>query len=92
MHVTDNTGEGYVASDIPITIQGNNQSPDSFQGSETGTFIKLGFGSYAVVYSDHHYKNPSFPPQIIGGGNQGCFGVIHPDETKTCTITLTIEP
>ncbi len=44
VHVTDNTKEGYITSDIPILIKGNNQSPDSFQEVETGTNVKLGFG------------------------------------------------
>lgn len=35
VHVTDNTNEGYITSDIPILIKGNNQSPDSFQEVET---------------------------------------------------------
>jgi hypothetical protein len=50
--VTDNTGKGYVASDIPLSVIGNNQSPDSFEGSETGTNVKLGFGSYNIGFGN----------------------------------------
>ena len=93
VHVTDLTNEGYVASDIPILIKGNNQSPDSFQGSETGTNVKLGFGNYEVGFGNPDNKNPSLPPPLtMHDLSQGCVGVIHPNETKTCTITLTINP
>jgi hypothetical protein len=93
VHVTDNTGEGYVASDIPIVVIGNHQTLDSFQGSETGTDVKLGFGSYQISYGFPDKKNPALPPpQLMVDQSDGCFRVIHPDETKTCTMTFTINP
>src|SRR3954464_4930593 len=36
------------ASDYTIHVDGNNQNPDTFPGSEDGTDITIGFGSYSV--------------------------------------------
>ena len=82
-----------VASDIPIVINGNNQTPDSFQGSETGTNVKLGFGNYEVGYGNPDKKNPALPiPYLMFDRSDSCYGVMYPYETKTCTVTLTINP
>ena len=69
------------SSDYTIHVNGNNQFPDTFQGSDEGTDVTLGFGSYSV--------SETFP---FTHGNtalyrEDCSGVIHPNETKTCTIT-----
>jgi hypothetical protein len=64
----------------------NYQSPDTFPGSETGTNVTLGFGSYQV--------NEDLPNQHthLEDISKDCTGVIHPDETKTCTITNLFNP
>jgi hypothetical protein len=78
-----------VASDFIIHVSGNHQSPDTFPGSETGTDVTLGFGSYQVTevapcQGTLNCYEAAFSPD--------CSGVIHPDETKTCTITNTFVP
>jgi hypothetical protein len=91
-HVIDNTGRGYLASDFPIIVSGNNQSPDTFPGSETGTDVKIGFGSYDVTEGFPNTKFPQFPPPFIDNRpSQECSGVIHPQETKTCIITNIVD-
>jgi len=71
------------ASDYTIHVDGNNQSPDTFPGSEDGTDVTIGFGSYSV--------SEVIGPQVHFSGStqfsEDCKGVIHPDETKTCIIT-----
>jgi hypothetical protein len=67
-------------------VDGNNQSPDTSPGSEDGTEVTLGFGSYSVSETpspdvSHHYAGAQF--------SEDCKGVIHPGETKTCTFTNT---
>ena len=46
VHVIDNFCDCIQASDFTIHISGNHQMPDTFQGSELGTEVTLGFGSY----------------------------------------------
>jgi hypothetical protein len=82
----NNDFTGLKSSDFVVHVDGNNQSPDTFPGSEFGTNVKLGFGSYKVtedtpnsLQGSFHFSNPHF--------SSDCSGVIHPDETKTCIIT-----
>ncbi len=90
VHLIDNFC-GCDASDFTIHISGNHQSPDTFQGSELGTEVTLGFGSYQVTQ-----ETPDNPN--LGGNHlattfsEDCSGVIHPDESKTCTVTNRINP
>ena len=68
------------ASDFIIHVNGNNQSPDVFPGSEKGTDVTLGAGNYEVRETGGSYKAE------LG---DDCSGVIHAGETKTCIITNT---
>jgi hypothetical protein len=89
-HVVNENGGNANASDFTIHVTGNHQSPDTFPGSETGTDVTLGVGSYQVteeipdntVLSQHTHTQYS----------ADCSGVIHPDETKTCTVTNFFNP
>jgi hypothetical protein len=77
---------------VPLTLDVYYEQ-DTFPGSETGTDVTLGFGSYQVT-------------EVIPGAGSGlsnlnsysaqfstdCSGVIHPGETKTCTITNVFQP
>jgi len=49
---------------------------------------KIGFGSYEVTEGFPNNKFHQFPPppKIDMRSSSECFGVIHPEETKTCTI------
>jgi hypothetical protein len=78
-------------SDFTVHISGNNQSPDTFLGSEAATNVTLGFGSYQVI--EEYCCRNSFIDQHLGiSYSKDCVGVIHPDETKTCTVTNTFNP
>jgi hypothetical protein len=73
-----------VAPEFAMHVSGNHQSPDTFLGSETGTDVTLGFGSYQVAET----INATIPDIHVNEEfSTDCSGVIHPDETKTCTIT-----
>jgi hypothetical protein len=81
----DNDNTNVKSSDFVIHVDGNHQSPDTFAGSETGTDVTLGFGSYKVtediplgLQGSNHFSNQF---------SNDCSGVIHPDETKTCIVT-----
>jgi len=83
-HVVNSGGPNPAkASDYTIQVDGNNQSPGTFPGSEDRADVTLGFGSYSV--------SEVIDPQVHFQGNthfsEDCKGVIHPDETKTCIIT-----
>ena len=77
------------ASDFIIHIEGNNQSPDTFPGSETGTLVTLGFGSYKVT---EEIPNDVIRQHTSTQFSEDCSGVIHPDETKQCNITNIFNP
>jgi prealbumin domain-containing protein len=90
-HVDNSNGGGTAqASDFIIHVSGNHQSPDTFPGSETGTDVKLGFGSYQVT--EVPPCNPSTNCQYSAVFSTDCSGVIHIDETKTCTVTNVFHP
>lgn len=74
------------ASDFTIHVDGNHQSPDTFPGSETGTEVTLGFGSYKVA-EECPSSGSGLCQHTSTSFSQDCSGVIHPDETNTCTVT-----
>jgi hypothetical protein len=71
------------ASDFTINISGNNPTPATFQGAESGTAVTLSPGSYSVTENNPDkpfvFYNPTFSPN--------CNGSIKSGETRTCTIT-----
>ena len=83
--VTNSGGGTVKASDFTIRVDGNHQSPDTFQGSDTGTIVTLGFGSYSVSSTPNVELNKA---GLSTQYNEGCKGVIHPEETKTCTVII----
>ena len=68
-------------SDFTITVHGNNPSPSSFQGSSSGTAVKLQMGMYSVTE-----QGPSGYNSTRSGD---CSGGMMSVETKTCKITNT---
>ena len=68
-------------SDFTITVHGNNPSPSSFQGSSSGTAVKLQMGMYSVTE-----QGPSGYKSTRSGD---CSGGMMSVETKTCKITNT---
>ncbi len=89
VHVKNSNGGNVNASNYTININGNNQVPDTFLGSEEGTNVRIGFGSYSVS------EIPDFPFGQHTTGitfSQGCSGVIHPNEIKGCSININYDP
>lgn len=68
-------------SDFTITVHGNSPSPSSFQGSSSGTAVKLQMGMYSVTE-----QGPSGYNSTRSGD---CSGGMMSVETKTCKITNT---
>jgi hypothetical protein len=68
-------------SDFTITVHGNNPSPSSFQGSSSGTTVKLQMGMYSVTE-----QGPSGYKSTRSGD---CSGGMMSVETKMCKITNT---
>jgi hypothetical protein len=67
--------------DFAITVTGNGPDPASFDGSESGTPVKLGVGHYEVSEDEHEGFTADFSPD--------CKGTIAAGDQKTCTITNT---
>ncbi len=89
VNVTNVIGGTAEASDFTIRVDGNHQTPDTFQGSDTGTMVTLGFGSYSVSSTPSaDLKQESLSTRY----DEGCRDVIHPDETKTCTVIILYNP
>jgi hypothetical protein len=61
----------------------------AFHASETGVAVTLGWGSYKVTESTP-IPTVGFP--YATSYSEGCSGVIHPDETKDCTVTNVFQP
>ncbi|HWQ95800.1 MAG TPA: hypothetical protein VN368_00360 [Candidatus Methylomirabilis sp.] len=78
-HVINDNGGTAKASDFTMFVYGNNPSPWSFPGSETGTDIKIGQGWYSVNENWNQDYNTSY--------SEECNGQINMGEIKTCTIT-----
>ncbi len=89
VHVINANGGNAMPSNYTINITGYNQIPDTFLGSEKGTSVILGFGSYSVS------EIPNFPFGQHTTGfhfSEGCTGVIHPNEIKNCIIDINYDP
>jgi hypothetical protein len=83
-HVINDNGSTAKASDFGIYVYGNNPIPYSFQGSETGTDVKIGIGYYSV--------NENWNQDYITSYSSDCSGQINLGENKTCTITNDDKP
>jgi hypothetical protein len=89
VNVINSNGGNATPPNYTININGYNQIPDTFQGSEKGTNVILGFGSYSVS------ETPNFPFGQHTTGfhfSEGCSGVIHPNEIKYCNIDINYDP
>lgn len=78
-HVINNNGGTKSAGDFTINATGNNPSPSTFQGSEAGTLVQIGTGSYSV----DEVADPGYTKTL----SAGCSGTVNAGETKICTIT-----
>jgi hypothetical protein len=78
-------------SDFTITVTDNNPKPSTFSGSESGTLVTLGPGTYVVketVPHDHFEVFPGFSGDCKSEfGRSFAMGTIAAGDEKTCTIT-----
>ena len=66
-------------SDFTITVDGNNPTPASFDGSSSGTTVTLEPGRYSIT------ENPV--PDYTSSSSNGCTGTVSAGQTKQCVIT-----
>lgn len=78
-HVINDNGGTLDAIDFILNVTGNQPDPSSFPGSESGTVVILGAGSYSV--------DEDFVPGYLKTLGADCSGTIANGESKTCTIT-----
>ncbi len=78
-HVINDNGGTAVAGDFAITVTNHNPIPSAFSGSETGTDVVLGIGSYEVTEVEAF--------GYIASYSLGCSGSLGANEEATCTIT-----
>ncbi|MDN5867386.1 MAG: hypothetical protein L0H55_08295 [Candidatus Nitrosocosmicus sp.] len=90
LHLVNINGGNADSSFYTIHVSGNNQSPDTFPATTGPTLVTLGFGSYSVVATPNNDFIGHNTAHIIY--SEDCAGVIHPDETKTCTIDILYNP
>lgn len=75
-------GGEYQPADFTVSVSGQNPSPNSFHGSQSGTPVVLGSGSYSVYVSeDLHGYTPSY--------SSGCSGTISTNGHALCVVTMT---
>ena len=73
-----------------ISDSGKQQSHNTFLGSESGTEVKVGTGNYQVtenISDESNFANGDVNVHF----SQGCSGIMHNNEDKTCKITNTIQ-
>jgi hypothetical protein len=78
------------ASAFTITVTGNNPQPSTFTGSEDGTLVSLGPGTYKVTERTSVVSFAStFSSDCTRVGNGLASGTISAGEHATCRITNT---
>lgn len=80
VQVINQSGYSYTPGNFTVSVSGQNPSPSTFQGSQSGTLVSLNPGSYSVTLTNVQNFNPSY--------SVGCNGTIAAAETKTCVVTL----
>ena len=78
-HVINDDSGSKSAADFTLNVIGNNPSKNSFQGSETGTMIRLNAGSYSIIERRHEGYDLHL--------TNDCSGNIESGETKNCIVT-----
>ena len=73
------------SGEFTITVTGNHPDPASFSGSETGTLVTLGVGSYKVSEDELTGFEVSFSGDCNANGD----GTIAAGDHQTCTVTNT---
>lgn len=75
-------GVVHYSHEFQIAVYGQSPSPGGFMGSQNGTQVLLGPGSYSVSVSSN-------PFGYIASMNSACSGAIAAGQTQTCVVTLT---
>ncbi len=83
-HVVNDNGGTLDAINFTLNVTGNQPDPSSFPGSEDGTVVILGAGSYSVDEDE-----VSGYEKTLG---EDCSGTIENGESKTCIITNDDQP
>ncbi len=78
-HVINDNGGTKTASDFAMHVNAVAPSQTDFPGSETGTTVQVGVGSYSVNEGSHTGYTETL--------SSGCAGSITAGQTKICTIT-----
>jgi hypothetical protein len=76
--VNDNGGTN-VSADFTMLVDGNQPTPASFPGSESGIEVDLLAGAYSI--------SETGPSGYAASYSEGCSGAVAAGETKYCTIT-----
>ena len=80
VQVDNNHGGDKQAADFTMHVNGNDPSPSTFKGSESGTDVTIGEGPYNVTFdSVSGYV-------LIENGGDGCDGLIIGGQTKICHL------
>lgn len=70
--------------DFNVLVAGQSPSPSTFWGSQTGTQVSLGVGTYSVAISGNQWGyTPSY--------SQGCTGTIASGQTALCIVTMSAQ-
>ncbi len=81
VQVSNQGGYNYTPGNFTVSVTGQNPSPSSFQGSQSGTLVSLNPGSYSVSVADQYGYSASY--------STGCNNTIAAGGTHTCVITMT---
>ncbi len=80
VQVTNQSGFSYSPGNFTVSVAGQNPSPSSFAGSQSGTLVSLNPGSFVVTVTNPNGYSASY--------STGCDNTIAAGQTHTCVITL----
>jgi hypothetical protein len=75
-------------SDFGMEVTGNNPNPATFDGSSSGTDVDIGTGRYSV---DETVPTLPSGQTLTTTKSADCSGTINAGESKTCTVTNTLD-
>jgi YVTN family beta-propeller protein len=85
--VVNEGGGNKQPSDFTITVDGNNPTPSSFDGSSSGATITINEGSYNVTEEGPDISYDYVPGRYTPNYSSDCAGTIQTGDTVRCTIT-----
>lgn len=81
VQVINQSGMSYTPSNFTVNVTGQNPTPSTFQGSQSGTVVSLGAGAFKATLTGNLY---GFTPSY----SIGCDNTIAAGGTHSCIITL----